>query len=260
MIYKVIFILIGVFVIIPYVTPLIETKLNFGNIFGIGIGLVFITIGFLFNIVKNLLIFKILISLFILCLGLFFIILFFIISKSKKTAKAEETIIILGCRVKGDKPSLSLIERCKVASEHLKKNENAVAILSGGQGADELISEAECMKRLMLDFGIEEGRLHLENKSTSTDENIEFSKRIIEENNLSNSIAIATSEYHEARAIMIAKRYGFNAKSLPCKTLSRVKIPFYTREVFGIIKELLSWVALLLLIKLYRYTKISWQL
>lgn len=241
MIFRTIIILIGVFVTIPYITPLIETKLNFGNLFGISIGFVFIMVGILFNIIKNLLLFKILFALLIICLVVFVIILSVIISKSKKTATSESTVIILGCRVKGDKPSLSLLERCRVASEHLKKNENAVAILSGGQGSDELISEAECMRRLMVDFGINESRLYLEEKSTTTNENIAFSKQIIEENNLSIDIAIATSEYHVARAIMIAKRFGFNAKSLPSSTLSRVKAPFFTREVFGIVKEVIGY-------------------
>lgn len=237
MIYNIIFILIGAFVLFLYAAPLVETKLNFGNIFGISLGLMFVLIGFLFNIIKNLLIFKIAFAFISICLLAFFIILGYVINKSKQTATNEETIIVLGCRVKGDKPSLSLIERSRVASEHLKKNKTAVAILSGGQGDDELISESECMRRLMLEYGIDESRLYLEDKSTTTDENIAFSKKIIEENKLSKSIAIATSEYHEARALIIAKRYGFKAKSLPCHTLNRVKIPFYTREVFGLINE-----------------------
>lgn len=240
MIFKIILLILGIIAIIIYALPLIETKLNIGNIFGITIGICFVAVFFVFDYVKELLVFKIFSAVFIICLLIFFSILFYIIKKSKLSAEKEETVIVLGCRVKWDLPSLSLIERCKAAAKYLKQNEKAVAILSGGQGADENISEAECMKRLMLGFGIDEGRLFIEDKSTSTDKNIKFSKEIIEENNLSKSIAIATSEYHEARAGIIAKRHGINAKAIPCKTLNRVKAPFYTREVFGLIYELIK--------------------
>lgn len=240
MIFKIFLIIIGIFLLIIYLAPLAETKLNLGNLFGAALGITLILIGITYNMLKNLLIFKII--LIILAIGalLFLGVLGYIIHKSRCSAKNEKTVIVLGCRVKWDKPSLSLIERCRVAGEYLKENEDAIAILSGGKGKDEKISEAECMLNLLTEFGIDESRLYLENKSTSTDENIKFSKQIIERFNLSKNVAIATSEYHEARAGIIAKRYDLNASSLPCKTLSRVKAPFYTREVFGLIYEMIG--------------------
>lgn len=232
--------MLGIFLLIIYLAPLVETKLNIGNIFGIALGSALLLIGVTYNMLKDLLLFKII--LIILSVGtlLFLGILCYIIHKSKRNAKNEKTVIVLGCRVKWDKPSLSLIERCRIAGEYLKENKDAVAILSGGQGKDEKISEAECMLNLLTEFGIDESRLYLENKSTSTDENIKFSNQIIEKYNLSKNVAIATSEYHEARAGIIAKRHGLNASSLPCKTLNRVKAPFYTREVFGLIFEMIK--------------------
>ena len=237
MIFRVFLLIFGIVILFLYTFPLFETKLNIGNIFGIALGIGMISVAVLFNMLKNLLFFKIAGIIAIITLSAFLAILTFIISRSGCTAKDEKTIIVLGCRVRGSKPSLSLIERCRVASKYMKEHEGAVAILSGGQGDDELISEAEAMLRLMTDFGIALDRLFIDDKSTSTDENILFSKRIIEEHELSRDIAIATSEYHEARAMLIAKKHGIKARALPCKTLSRVKLPFYTREVFGLIYE-----------------------
>lgn len=239
MVYRYLLIIIGILLIVLYTAPLIETKLNFGNIFGIGVGLALILASILFNLIKKVLILKIALIVFSICIFAFFIVLFYIIFKSKRTATNQETIIVLGCRVFGDRPSLSLIQRCNVAINHLNSNPSCVAILSGGQGADELISEAECMKKLLIKGGIDESRIFIESQSTTTDENIMFSKKIIEQNGLSSQVAIATSDYHIARALIIAKRHGFAASSLPSNTLNRVKAPFFTREVFGLVKAIL---------------------
>lgn len=174
-------------------------------------------------------------ALFLIGIIIFTAVMIYVVGGAKMTAKSELTLIVLGCRVKWDKPSLALVERCRAAAKYMKKNESAVAILSGGQGADENISEAECMYDLMQSFGVDKSRLFIENESTSTDENIEFCKKIIEKNRLSNSIAIATSEYHIRRALMICKRHGLSAKAVPSKTVNYTKPPFYAREVFGVL-------------------------
>lgn len=49
-----------------------------------------------------------------------------------KTSGGAKTVIVLGCRVKGAKPSLYLYKRCMSAVAYLKENPAAVAILSGG--------------------------------------------------------------------------------------------------------------------------------
>lgn len=226
--------IIGVLTIIEYNLPLREMKPNIGNAFGAAVGIFVILDGLLFGrinataaIVIN--------AMFLIGIITFTAVMIYVVGGTKMTAKNESTLIVLGCRVKWDKPSLALVERCRAAAKYMKKNENAVAILSGGQGADENISEAECMYDLMQSFGIDKNRLYIENKSTSTDENIEFCKKIIEENGLSNNIAIATSEYHIRRALMICKRHGLNAKAVPSKTVDYTKPPFYAREVFGVL-------------------------
>ncbi|WP_294905640.1 YdcF family protein [uncultured Eubacterium sp.] len=153
----------------------------------------------------------------------------------EKSAKPKgKTVTVLGCRVKGTVPTRALMSRCKAAFDYLTENKNSVAVLSGGQGPDEDISEAECMYRILTEKGIDKTRLYIENASTSTEENLKFSSDVIDKNNLSKEIVICTSEYHIYRALMIAKKAGINATGLPAHSMRIFRIPAFTREVFGV--------------------------
>ena len=88
-------------------------------------------------------------------------------------------IIVLGSKVNGTKPSYSLQYRIDKAAEYLKSHEKTIAIVSGGQGKGEDISEALAMKQGLIKQNIAEDRIIMEDKSTSTDENITFSKPLI---------------------------------------------------------------------------------
>lgn len=228
-----------------YAIPLVSGILNEGNIFGITLGAIVYLFGVFYNPILTQIINAIkmpyvrILLLFIFCLiilgGITFLItLIVILTNSKQTANNEDTVITLGCRVKGDLPSLQLQRRCDATIEYLKHNEKAVAILSGGQGPDEDISEAQCMYEIMLKAGICKDRLFIEDKSTSTDENIKFSKRIINENQLSEKVVVITSEYHLMRAKMICAKHGIKAKGIPAKSNLYTLPTFYTREVFGV--------------------------
>ena len=147
------------------------------------------------------------------------------------------TVVVLGCRVYGDRPSLSMQERVMAAYNYLMENEHSVCILSGGKGIGENISEAECMYNYLIDLGIEPERLFKEDKSTTTRENLIFSKKLIEDNGLNPYIAIATSEYHEYRAGKIARSLGMEYGSVPAKTAVWLFPTYYIRELYAILYE-----------------------
>lgn len=231
---KIISAAIGILTAAAYTIPLRETKPNIGNVFGAALG-IFVLLDGMFYDKINPTAATVINAVFLVGITIFTAVMIYVVGGAKKTAKSENTLIVLGCRVKWDKPSLALVERCRAAAKYMKENENAKALLSGGRGKDEKISEAECMFDLMQSFGTDKSRLFKEDKSTSTDENIEFCKKIIEENNLSKNIAVATSEYHIRRATMICKRHGLNAAAVPSNTVNYTKPPFYAREVFGVI-------------------------
>ena len=151
--------------------------------------------------------------------------------------KGNETVIVLGCRVYGETPSLSLRERMDAAYEYLIAHPETYCVVSGGQGAGENISEAECMYRYLTEKGIDGARIFKEDASTSTRENITFSLKVIEENNLPGDIAIATSEYHQYRVSLVAESLGVKNTAVSGKTAIWLFPTFYVRELYGILYE-----------------------
>ena len=118
-----------------------------------------------------------------------------------------EAVIVLGCQVRGEEPSVMLAKRLDAAIEVLSEYPDAVCVVSGGQGSGEDISEAEAMRRYLVGRGISEARVISEDKSTSTRENIAFSAEILKEYDISRAV-IVTSDFHQYRAGLYAKRNG----------------------------------------------------
>ncbi len=229
-------IIIGAVVFFLFAIAVFDRVLNFGNIAGMLFGIVYIVIGLLMNrtVSSN----QKYIFIIALCVLLLIILKMREIYAAGKTKfSAESVIIVLGCRVRGDEPSLSLIKRVDAAYKFLLFNPESVAILSGGQGKDENISEAQCMQQLLYARGISKNRLILEDRSTSTNENICFSLQIIEKLDLDRNVAIATSEYHQKRAANICKKYGLNSTPVSSKTKWTLLPTFLLRELFAEIKE-----------------------
>lgn len=154
-----------------------------------------------------------------------------------KTPEPKGTVVVLGCRVYGERASLSLQERLEAAYEYLIEQEDAVCILSGGQGEGENISEAECMYRYLIAKGIVPERLYKEEKSTNTRENLLYAKQLIEEQGLCDKIAIATSEYHQYRAGQIAKSLDLEYGAVSGHTVFWLFPTYYVRELYAILYE-----------------------
>ena len=149
----------------------------------------------------------------------------------------ETTVVVLGCRVKNKKPSLALKERLDKTYQYLNENPKLQCILSGGQGANEEISEAKCMYQYLVSKGIDPHRLYQEDKSTSTRENILFSYRLIKKENLPKAITIITNEFHEYRAQTIARRLNIKSYAISAHTAWWLFPTYFVREIFGIVYE-----------------------
>lgn len=148
------------------------------------------------------------------------------------------TAVVLGCRVYSQRASLMLRERIDAAYRYLSETPDAVCVLSGGQGPGEDISEAECMYRALTEKGIAPERLFREERSTSTRENLQFSRKVIEKNGLNPSVAIVTNEFHEYRAARIAEKAGLEAAAVNGHTAWWLFPTYYVRELYGIVYEL----------------------
>ncbi|MCM3022681.1 YdcF family protein [Weizmannia ginsengihumi] len=117
-----------------------------------------------------------------------------------------EYALVLGAKVNGKELSNALRYRLEAALEYANRYPAVKLILSGGQGPDEEVSEAEAMKTFLVERGISEDRLILESASTSTYENILFSKKLLPR--AVKAVTLITNDYHLKRAKVIAKRLG----------------------------------------------------
>ena len=155
----------------------------------------------------------------------------------QEPAPGCEYVVVLGCKVNPTAPSLSLQERINAAYEYLAANPNTVAVVSGGQGADEPMSEAQCMFDELTKMGIEESRIWMEDKATSTWENLSFSLALIEDRTgvRPGSIGLISSEYHLFRAKLQADAFGVETVGIPATTKwVALRINNYLREVAGV--------------------------
>ena len=174
--------------------------------------------------------FTILITVFVLVEGL---ILTQINAKGKKDL---DYIIVLGALVREEGPSSILRARLDAAIDYLEDNPNTICIVSGGQGVNEPFSEAEGMRRYLVENGIDESKIVIEDKSFKTIENIQNSMKLMDKENP--KVGIVTSNFHVYRGMKIAKKQGL---SDVCGIAGNV-VPLYLptnmfREFFGVVKD-----------------------
>lgn len=152
-----------------------------------------------------------------------------------------DVLIVLGCGIKGTKPTLTLSRRLDKAIEYLNANENTKVILSGGQGNGEIISEAQAMSRYMTEHGIPQQRIITEDKSESTEENFAYSKEIIDEMYPEGaSVCYVTTYFHVYRAGKVAKKCGIDAQGFGAPGVWYITFNDYLRECVGITMYLLT--------------------
>ena len=148
----------------------------------------------------------------------------------------KDAIIILGCQIKKDGTLTKLlkgrvdraIEFSKMQKE--KAGKDIIFVPSGGKGSDEVISEAEAMKNYLIEQGIKEENILVEDKAKNTYENILFSNNIINEKVKNAKIAFSTTNYHLLRAGSIASSQNINIEGIGARTKSYFWINAFIRE------------------------------
>ncbi|MCK8060254.1 MULTISPECIES: YdcF family protein [unclassified Fusibacter] len=164
---------------------------------------------------------------------------------SEKTSEIEDLsntdiLIVLGAGLWGDRVSPQLALRLKTAFEIIRQNDHMTIIVSGGQGPDELVSEAQAMKDYLVKLGVDKNRILLEDKSTSTFENITYSLELIKKNQLSyDKLAFVTTDFHVYRAKMLFKRLGMQVEGKSAPNIASIVVKNNVREVFALIKDFL---------------------
>lgn len=155
--------------------------------------------------------------------------------------RAYRYIIVLGSGLRHDGTVTPLLKsRVDKGIECYRQNPGSLLIMSGGQGPDEVIAEAEAMTRYALSLGIPNEDIVAEDRSTNTYENLLFSKRKIEESGRGEGRALlVTTRYHVLRALLLSK-----ALDIPCDGRgSKTKLYF---SINAFVRE---WIACLVLYK-----------
>lgn len=173
------------------------------------------------------------------------------------------TVMVFGCYVRGEEPGRTLTTRLDAALSLLKRYPNADCIVSGGQGSNEAISEAEAMRRYLVSRGIAEERITLEDRSTNTSENLEYTFAILTDSESDGSAASTSgspapsnstdsaqsvdtdgrrlvgvsSEYHLPRIRMLSRALGREIETYPAYDANIGNTLIYTlREYMGVAK------------------------
>ena len=152
----------------------------------------------------------------------------------QKPPEGLDAIIVLGARVDETGPSGSLRERIAAAEKYLTDNPGTICIASGGQGEDEPMSEAECIRDHLVAGGIDPDRIFLEDRSTSTEENMRYSLPMLhalEED--AERVGIVTNDFHVFRALCLARKNGgFTFYGVPARSTVFGFIHYAMREFF----------------------------
>ena len=145
----------------------------------------------------------------------------------------KDYVIILGSKIKKDGTLTPLlkgrVDRALKFGEEQYKNtkKKVIYVPSGGKGIDEVISEAEAIKNYLIEKEISEKNILIENNSTSTIENMRFSKNEIDKKKANAKIAFSTTNYHVFRSGVIAYNQGIECEGMGSKT----KWYFYTNAL-----------------------------
>ena len=165
------------------------------------------------------------------------------VTEKRQPGMDKDFLIILGCGMYSDgRPSSMLRNRMKAGIRHYEEQlrtsgKKAVFIVSGGQGPDEICSEADAMKAWLSDQGIPADRILSEDRSRTTEENMIFSKAIIDRIAPDARAAFCTTNFHAFRAGIKARKAGLEAEGITYNTEWYFWYNAAVREVVGLLVE-----------------------
>jgi uncharacterized SAM-binding protein YcdF (DUF218 family) len=156
-------------------------------------------------------------------------------------APPGSAMIVLGCGLSPQNhtsPSLMLTLRLNAAERYLREHGDTVCVVSGGQGPDELVSEAQSMYDYLVSRGIDGARLLRESASRSTRENLAYSMETLEAAGIqAENVIIVTDGFHEYRAHHIARGLGIDAYTVSSQAPFGLTAYFWLREIAGVVLQ-----------------------
>lgn len=158
---------------------------------------------------------------------------------NEQASPGADYLIVLGAQWKQNGPSYVLQKRLDAAVTYLEDNPETIVIVSGGQGSNEPISEAEGMRGYLVQAGIAQERILMEDQSTNTYQNLILSGQLLDKEN--DKVVLVTNNFHVFRAVQIAEKQGYmhiegqTAPSFPAMIPNNL-----LREFLGVMKDFLT--------------------
>ena len=154
-----------------------------------------------------------------------------------------QIMVILGCQVKPWGPSILLQDRLDKALDYLEDHPDMTVVVSGGQGPDEHVTEARAMADYLMEQGVEEECILLEEASHNTVQNLRYTARLLEEEgyDMEQDIVVVSNGFHLTRVRMLFERIWGGDENLSTLAApsshvhSRIKM--YIREPLALVKS-----------------------
>lgn len=154
-------------------------------------------------------------------------------------------MVILGCQVMADgDPSVLLQDRLDTALDYLEEHPDLTVVVSGGQGSNEPVSEARCMADVLIQGGVAEEQIRLEDQSSNTMENLVFSRELLAREGIEvgeTDVLVVSNGFHLTRARMLAGRFEYGEISTLAAPSSHLpsRLYMYIREPLALVKSFL---------------------
>ena len=167
--------------------------------------------------------------------GTFFLVESFILRAMRNSYKGHAAyLIVLGAQVRGRKITDSLLRRLDAAIPYLLQHMETTVIVSGGQGPGEDITEAEAMAEYLETQGISRERIIKEEKSTSTRENLRYSRQFLK--SPEEPVCIVTNDFHLYRALITGSQEGYkNLSGIAATSNPIFQLNYLVREFFAVL-------------------------
>jgi len=156
-----------------------------------------------------------------------------------------DVIVVLGSSTPNAQPSPTLVERLNLAYSLAQQHPKAQVIVSGGVDFRQTVSEASVMAAYLESRGLEKSRILLEDRSTSTHENLVFSLRLLQASAqmpapAHKAMVLVTNDFHTLRAGWIAEKTGWkNFRTAGAPTPLYMRYNAWLREYFALLSGLL---------------------
>ena len=154
-----------------------------------------------------------------------------------------QIMVILGCQVKPWGPSILLQDRLDKALDYLEDHPDMTVVVSGGQGPDEHVTEARAMADYLMEQGVEEERILLEEASHNTVQNLRYTARLLEEEgyDMEQDIVVVSNGFHLTRVRMLFGRIWGGDENLSTLAAPSSHVPsrikMYIREPLALVKS-----------------------